>query len=206
MSKRTFYYARVSTKDQKVNRQIDAFKKLGADDRDIIIDKVSGKNLDRTGYQALKNNRLQDGDTLVVESLDRLSRNKTNIKNEMEFFREHKIRVKVLDIPTTLMDAPEGQEWVFEMVENILIEVLGSFAENERKEIKKRQAEGIASAKANGIKLGRPSVQKPDNWDEVYDAWRIGNITAVDAMKLTGLKKSSFYKFVNEDDSRVEKR
>lgn len=198
MSKRTFYYARVSSKDQNVNRQIDAFKKQGADDRDIIIDKVSGKNLDRTGYQALKNNLLRDGDTLVVESLDRLSRNKADIKMEMEFFRAHKIRVKVLDIPTTLMDAPEGQEWVFEMVENILIEVLGSFAENERKEIKKRQAEGIASAKANGVKFGRPSVLKPDNWNEVYEEWKCGNITAVEAMKQTGLKRSSFYKFVGE--------
>lgn len=87
------------------------------------------------------------------------------------------------------MDAPEGQEWVFEMVENILIEVLGSFAENERKEIKKRQAEGIASAKVNGIKFGRPSIQKPDNWNEVYEEWTNGNITAVEAMKQTGLKK-----------------
>lgn len=87
------------------------------------------------------------------------------------------IRVKVLDIPTTLMDAPEGQEWVLGMLENILIEVLGSFAEDERKEIKKRQAEGIASAKAHRVKLGRPVTKKPENWDEVYAEWNNENLT-----------------------------
>lgn len=84
MSKRTFYYARVGSKDQNVNRQIDVFKKMGADERDIIIDKVSGKDLDRTGYQRLKNNLLREGDTLEVKSLDRLNKNKSDVK-KMEF-------------------------------------------------------------------------------------------------------------------------
>ena len=198
MENRTFYYARVSTKEQNLDRQIHAFKEIGANERDIIVDKESGKDLVRTGYIALKNNMLRSGDTLVILSLDRLSRDKSDIKKEMEYFREHKIRVKVLDIPTTLIDPPEGQEWVFEMVENILIEVLGSFAENERKNIRKRQAEGIVTAKRKGVVFGRPAVEKPENWDEVYKKWKDGQITAVEGMRLSGLKKNTFYKFVRE--------
>lgn len=195
---RTFYYARVSTKEQNLDRQIIAFHQMGADERDIITDKESGKDLERTGYMALKHNMLRPGDTLVVSSLDRLSRNKQDIKSEMEYFRKNKIRVKVLDIPTTMLEPPSGQEWVFEMVENILIEVLGSFAENERKAIKKRQAEGIAAAKSNGVAFGRPVVEKPDNWNEVYQRWQAKEITATEAMRLTGVKRTTFYKLVKE--------
>lgn len=131
MINKTFYYARVSSRKQNLNRQLDAFVKLGATERDIVVDKESGKNLDRPGYQALKNTILRAGDTLVIISLDRLSRNKSDLKHEIEYFRASKIRLKILDMPTTLMDPPEGQEWVFDMVQNILIEVLGSFAESE---------------------------------------------------------------------------
>lgn len=193
---KTYYYARVSTKEQNLDRQIIAFKKLGANDRDIITDKESGKNLERTGYNALKYNMLRSGDTLVVLSLDRLSRNKQDIKNEMEYFRANKIRVKILDIPTTMIEPPAGQEWVFEMVENILIEVIGSFAENERKAIKKRQAEGIAVAQEKGVTFGRPVIKKPDNWDKVYRQWQNKEITATEAMRLTGVKRTTFYKLV----------
>ena len=153
MENRTYYYARVSSKDQNLDRQITAFKALGATERDIITDKESGKDLDRAGYQALKNAILRSGDTLIVKSLDRLSRNKTDIHNELRYFKENGIRVKVIDLPTTMMDLPEGQEWVFEMVNNILIEVLGTIAEQERATIKSRQAEGIKAAKEKGKKL-----------------------------------------------------
>ena len=137
MENSTFYYARVSSMEQNLDRQIDAFKELGANERNVIVAKESVKNLERTRCTALKNNMLRSGDTLIVTSLDRLSRDKGDIKLEMEYFRAHKIRLKILDIPTTLIDPPVGQEWIYEMVENILIEVLGSFAENERKQIEK---------------------------------------------------------------------
>lgn len=196
MESRTYYYARVSSKDQNLDRQISAFKALGATERDIITDKESGKDLDRAGYQALKNTILRSGDTLVVKSLDRLSRNKTDIHNELRYFKENGIRVKVIDLPTTMMDLPEGQEWVFEMVNNILIEVLGTIAEQERATIKQRQAEGIAAAKEKGKKLGRPALTFPANWNEVYSSWRAGEITAKTAMERTGTKRTSFYKLV----------
>ena len=196
MDNRTFYYARVSSKDQNLDRQLAAFKALGADERDIITDKESGKDFNRAGYQALKNGMLRQGDTLVIKSLDRLSRNKRDIKSELEWFKDNNIRLKVIDLPTTMMDLPDGQEWVFEMVNNILIEVLGTIAEQERATIKSRQTEGITAAKAKGVKFGRPALQFPANWNEVYTQWKNGEITAKTAMERTRTKRTSFYKLV----------
>ena len=196
MESRTYYYARVSSKEQNLDRQIAAFEALGATERDIITDKESGKDLERTGYQALKNAMLRRGDTLVIKSLDRLSRNKADIKNELQFFKDSGIRLKVIDLPTTMMELPQGQEWVFEMVNNLLIEVLGTIAEQERETIRKRQAEGIEAAKAKGKTLGRPALQFPDNWKEVYASWKAGAITAKTAMEQTLTKRTSFYKLV----------
>lgn len=198
MDNKVFYYARVSSKEQNLDRQIEAFKKLGADEREIICDKESGKNLERTGYQALKNAMLRSGDTLIVKSLDRLSRNKSDIRNELQYFKDNNIRLKVIDLPTTMMDLPEGQEWVFEMVNNILIEVLGTIAEQERQTIRQRQREGIDAAKAKGKNLGRPKYEKPDNWNEVISDWNSGKITARKAMKLLNISKSLFYKLMKE--------
>ena len=194
MENRTFYYARVSSKEQNLDRQLNAFKNVGAGDRDIITDKESGKNLDRQGYQALKNAMLREGDTLVITSLDRLSRNKKDIANELKYFKDNNIRLKVLDLPTTMTDVPQGQEWVIEMVNNILIEVLGTIAEQERATIHKRQAEGIESAKKAGKHLGRPVTIKPENWEEVIKLWEKGSISAKEVMNRTGVKKSTFYK------------
>ncbi len=196
MDNRTYYYARVSSKEQNLDRQISAFKAIGAHEREIITDKESGKNLERAGYQALKNTILRRGDTLVVKSLDRLSRNKYDIHNELRYFKENGVRLKVIDLPTTMVELPEGQEWVFEMVNNILIEVLGTIAEQERAAIRKRQAEGIEAARKNGKKLGRPALRFPENWNIVYSSWKAGEISAKLAMEKTGLKRTSFYKLV----------
>lgn len=191
---RTLYYARVSTKDQNLDRQIEAFKKLGAKERDIVTDKESGKDLERAGYQALKTTILREGDTLVVKSLDRLSRSKKDITSELQYFKEHGIRLRVIDLPTTMMELPEGQEWVFEMVNNILIEVLGTIAEQERETIHRRQAEGIAAAKAKGKRLGRPKVEMPEKFPELYAQWKGGKITARWAMKEMGITSGTFYR------------
>ena len=196
MDSRTYYYARVSSKEQNLDRQLAAFASLGASERDIITDKESGKDLNRSGYTALKMAMLRSGDTLVIKSLDRLSRNKADIKNELQYFKDHGIRLKVIDLPTTMMELPEGQAWVFDMVNNILIEVLGTIAEQERVTIRQRQQEGIRAAKAKGKHLGRPGLVVPENWEEVYSAWKNGEITAKVAMERTGLKRTSFYKLV----------
>ena len=195
---KTFYYARVSTREQNLDRQLEAFRALGADEREIITDKESGKNLDRPGYQALKSAMLRPGDTLIVKSLDRLSRSKSDIHNELQWFKDNSIRLKVIDLPTTMMDLPSGQEWVFEMVNNILIEVLGTIAEQERLTIRQRRREGIAAAKAKGKHLGRPATVLPDNWDEVIALWRSGQISAKEAMRRTGVKRTHFYAQVHK--------
>lgn len=199
MNNKTYGYARVSTKEQNLDRQLIALSEQGIDERDIIVDKESGKDFDRQGYQSLKSTMLRPGDTLVVKSLDRLSRNKHDIKNELEYFKERHIRLKVLDLPTTLMELPEDQAWVFDMVNNILIEVLGTIAEQERTTIKQRQAEGIAAAKSRGVSFGRPQMSKPSNWDDVIADLREGKITATQAMKLTNTKRTTFYKRLASD-------
>jgi len=196
MNHKKFGYARVSSKTQNLDRQIIALKESGIDERDIVVDKESGKDFSRAGYLSLRNGMLRAGDTLVIKSLDRLSRNKTDIKKELEYFKENNIRLKVIDLPTTMTDLPEGQAWVFEMVNNILIEVIGTIAEQERESIKKRQSEGIAAARENGKEFGRPSVQKPGNWDEVIAQWEEGAITATRAMELMHMKRNTFYRLL----------
>ena len=201
MAAKTFYYARVSTRGQSLKRQLEQFRQLGADERDIITEKESGKDFDqRAAYLTLRDQLLRPGDTLVVCSLDRLGRNKRKIKQELEYFKENGIRVKILDMPTTLCDYPEEQAWIGEMVNNILIEILGSIAENERDVILKRQREGIEAArKAGEVTFGRPKIERPKNWDSVYSRRSAGEITAVCAMRETGLSRSTFYKFVKEE-------
>lgn len=192
--KKVYGYARVSTRDQNLDRQLKALADFGVEERDIVTDKESGKSLECEGYLMLKNHLLREGDTLVVMSLDRLSRNKSHIKTELECFKEHHVRVKILDIPTTLIELPEEQDWIFDMINNILIEVLASIAEQERVRTIQRQAQGIAAAKEKGKHLGRPKADYPENWDDVYGRWKRGEITAKNAMSILNLKRSTCYK------------
>jgi len=205
---RTYYYARVSSTGQNLARQLEAFRQMGATDREIITDKASGKDLDRTNYQTLKGQLLRRGDTLVVTSLDRLSRTKADIKGELQYYQQNGIRVKVLDLPTTMMELPEGQAWIGDMVSNIMVEVIASFAEQERLKIKTRQREGLDAmpldekgrriSTKKGTHAGRPDTPKPANWEEVMKPWKAGSITAREAMKRLGLSRSTFYRMVKE--------
>ncbi|MCD7777807.1 MAG: recombinase family protein [Clostridiales bacterium] len=197
MENRTYYYARVSTTDQNLDRQIETFKGMGADKGNIITDKASGKDIDRTGYQYLKNTLLRKGDTLVIKSLDRLSRNKTDIKTELEYFKANGIRLKILDIPTTLIELPKEQDWIFEMINNILIEVLSSIAEQERRTIRQRQREGIEAAKIKGKHLGRYRTKFPEEWEIYYSMWAEKSISSKEFRAKVNLKKTTFYKLLN---------
>lgn len=198
---KVYGYARVSTREQNLDRQIAALRQYVTDERDIITDKESGKDFDRTGYQYLRERLIRPGDTLIVKSLDRLGRNKEQVKEELQHYRADGVRVKILDLPTTMIELPEGQDWIVEMVNNILIEVLASIAEQERLTIRQRQAEGIAEAKKQGRQLGRKKTDRPENWDEVTGLWKSGSITAVQAMDRLGLKKSTFYRMIREQES-----
>ena len=192
-------YARVSSTSQNLDRQIAELEKY-VEPSNIVVDKASGKDLNRDGFQALKGPLgLRKGDTLIIKSLDRLSRNKSDIKSELEWFKENQVTLQIIDLPTTMLNLPQGQEWIRDMINNIIIEVMSSIAEQERITIRQRQREGIDIAKAKGKHLGRPKLEKPDEWDKYYKLWKNGDITAKRFMDVMGLKKSSFYKLVKEE-------
>ena len=194
MDNRVYGYARVSSREQNEDRQLEALISFGVPKENIIIDKRSGKDTDREGYQYLKRQILRKGDTLVVKELYRLSRSKADIKYELEEFKKNGIRVKILDIPTTLTDFPPEQAWVLEMINAILIEVLGAIAENERNKIRSRQREGIDAAMKKNVRFGRPAAQLPDNWKDVLKEVSSGKKKAVEAMKELGISKSCYYR------------
>lgn len=196
-------YARVSTREQNLDRQIAALREYITDERDIITDKESGKSMDRPGYQYLRERLLREGDTLVVKSIDRLGRNALQIKEELQRFRRMGVTVQIIDLPTTMTDWPDEQKLIGEMINNILIEVYSMIAEQERLTIRQRQAEGIAAAKAQGKNLGRRAVQPPEGFGEVVRRWRAGEITAAEAMRQTGVKKTTFYKLVKQGEGAV---
>ena len=193
---RIFGYARVSTQEQNLDRQINDLQQY-VEKENILFDKVSGKNLDRPVYQALKGALgLRKGDVLYITSLDRLSRNKEDIKTELLWFKNHGITLKIIDLPTSMIEVPKGQEWILEMITNVLIEVLSSIAQQERITILQRQRAGIAAAKQKGKHLGRPPLKMPDNFEQQYLKWKKKGITAKTAMQTLGMAKSSFYKLV----------
>ena len=194
MDNRVYGYARVSTREQNEDRQLEALTKFGVPEQNIIIDKASGKDTEREGYQYLKRQILRKGDTLVIKELDRLSRNKADIKREMEEFKAAGVRVKILDIPTTLTDFPPDQAWILEMINSILIEVLGSITENERNKIRSRQREGIEAAKKWDVKFGRPAKPLPDNWQEVLAEVHIEKIKPVEAIRELDISRSCYYR------------
>lgn len=194
---RIYGYARVSTKEQKLDRQLVELKKI-VDERFIFMDKISGKDMDRKEYQLLRK-IAQNEDVIYITSLDRLGRNKEQIKQELEYYKAEGIRVKILDIPTSMMDIPEGQEWIIDMINNLLIEVLSTIAEQERRTIKKRQADGITAAKDKGIQFGRPKTKLDEElFKKIYIKWNKGQIKGVEAMKELGLSKATFYRRVKE--------
>ena len=196
MSGKIMGYARVSSTSQNLDRQLAELEKY-VEKSNIVVDKASGKDLNRNGFQALKGPLgLRKGDTLIIKSLDRLSRNKTDIKNELEWFKENQINLQILDLPTTMIQLPNGQEWIRDMINNIIIEVMSSIAEQERITIRQRQREGINVAKRQGKHMGRPKLEKPEEWDKYYNMRKSGRITAKKVMEVLGLKKTSFYKLV----------
>lgn len=199
-------YARVSSKEQNLSRQISALSQYVDTDM-IVCDKASGKDFNRDGYQSLKVGigKLVKGDTLYIKSLDRLSRNKEQAKAELQYFRDNGIRVKILDIPTTMIDYPTNQEWVLDMITNILIEVLTSIAENERETIKQRQREGYNAMPVNkrgkrvsaktGNDVGRPKAIDFDTFRKEYKRVVDGEVKPFELMNELNMKKSTFYRY-----------
>ncbi len=191
-------YARVSSKEQNEARQIIALKEFGVLDRDIYIDKQSGKDFNRQEYQRMLN-YIRKGDLLAIPSIDRLGRNYSEIREQWRHITvDLGADIKVLDMP--LLDTRAKEDSIdSRFVSDLVLQILSYVAEKERINIKARQAQGIAVAKAQGKVLGRPKAEYPNNWKEVYDLWNEKQaITAKEAMNRLGLKRNTFYKLVKQ--------
>lgn len=195
---RKFFYARVSSKDQSLERQIEAAKKLEITEENIFVEKASGKDFARPEYQLLKR-IMRENDILYIKSLDRLGRNKQMILNEwQELTRNKKIDIVILDMP--LLDTTKYKEMngLENLISDIILQLLSYMAEDERKRIKERQEEGIKIALKNGVQFGRKKIEAGDNFKEVYTQWKNKNITARKAMELLNMKSNTFYRRVKE--------
>lgn len=210
MSNKTFGYVRVSSKEQNIDRQINALNVECNNIDKIYVDKQSGKDFNREQYNELKKTA-RDGDIIIIKELDRLGRNKQMIKDELQYYKQNNINVVILNIPTTKMllnmDLKENK-WVIDMVNNILIEVLSAVAEEERLKIKERQAEGIAIAKKEGKYKGRKpvSIQKlPKDFNGLYKQWKQGGITIKQFATLLNVKsRSTIYKYIKICESKKD--
>jgi len=196
---RTFGYARVSSTEQNLDRQIQALVEYGINERDIITDKVSGKDFARPGYLALKNQMLRQSDTLVVKELDRLGRNYDQMKVEWQELQQMGVDIVILDMP--ILNTKEKSDLEKSLIANIVFELLAYTAEKERQKIKTRQTEGIAVAKNRGIKFGRPSATPPVGFEAECMRWKEGKQSAVQTMKRLGLKRTTFYKLVQSSST-----
>lgn len=205
----TYAYERVSSKDQNLERQETAIKKFRPDipDANIFRDKVTGKTFDRENYNAMKIilehiSKASDSNEIievVFEEMDRLGRDKESIKKELQWYKEHGIYTRILELPSTLVDIEPANKWVMDMVTNILIEVYATMAQQELEKRSKRQAEGIVEAQKKGVKFGRQPIKiNESEFVKVYQDWKASKITAKQAMKELALKPNTFYRRVKE--------
>lgn len=208
MTVKTFGYVRVSSKEQNEARQIDAMKALGITDDCIYLDKLSGKNTDRPQYQALKR-MVRAGDTVVFESITRLSRNMNDVKDEYRWFVDNGVLLRFIAEP--MLDTKTDEQGVIERaMTDIILTLLAAFAEKEREEINRRQREGIESAMKRGQKFGRPrrafdtmSAAERQAFIYEYNEWKAGNQTAVQTFTRLDIPKATFYKIVKDYESKA---
>lgn len=198
-------YGRVSAKDQNLARQLEAMKAYKNID-EMFCDKQSGKDFNRPEYERLKS-VVKKGDEVIIKELDRLGRNKDGVKKEIEWFKENGILLRILDIPTTLMELPKEQAWVFEMVNSILIEVMGAMAEQEREKIGKRRDEGIASmpivngkrvSTKTGREYGRPSIDVGEDFEKFLKKQKDGEMSVKECCEQLGISRATWYNKVRE--------
>jgi len=199
MKHKKFGYVRVSSKDQNEERQIQNMKDLGIEDRDIFIDKQSGKNMKRENYQMLKR-LVRIGDTIVFDSLTRLGRSMNDVLEEFRYYERHEINLQFIKEPFINVNykGETTNDVIQSAIQKATLTILSAFAEKERYAIKQRQAEGIALTEKQGRRLGRPPVEITAEFITAYKEWKSGAITAVGAMEKYGIKRSSFYKLAKQ--------
>lgn len=190
MSHKVYGYVRVSCTDQNEGRQIIALENIGVGKKNIFIDKISGKDFERPMYKKMIK-KLKEDDWLYIKSIDRLGRNYEEILEQWRILtKEKKVDIIVLDMP--LLDTRRGKDLMGTFLSDIVLQILSFVAENERSNIKQRQAEGIAVAKAKGVRFGRPPKPLPENFSAVYQLWKNGNVTGVEAAKICNMPMSTF--------------
>lgn len=188
-------YARVSTNDQNIDRQLDAFNSIGVEN--IFADKMSGKNFERTQYQCLKKS-LKNGDILYIKSIDRLGRNYDMIIDEWRDIT-HNIGADIVVLDMPLLDTRDKDKGLTgKFISDLVLQILSYVAETERNNIKQRQAEGIRIAKEKGKHLGRPKTRLNDNFKKIVEKWHKNEITIKEALQQTNMKRSNFFKQVKE--------
>ena len=190
IEKKVYGYIRVSTREQNEDRQLIALREIGVLEKNIYLDKQSGKDFNRPQYKKLLR-KLKKDDLLYIKSIDRLGRNYEEILEQWRLLTKEKgVDIVVLDMP--LLDTRRGKDLMGTFLSDIVLQVLSFVAENERTTIRQRQAEGIAAAKAKGVKFGRPPKPLPDNFHNTYQRWKQGEITATAAAKECGMPLASF--------------
>lgn len=197
-------YVRVSSKDQNLNRQLDAFSELGIRSKYIYIDKMSGKDFKRPNYKAMVS-KIKAGDTVVIMSIDRLGRNYDEILEQWRMLTKEKhVDIEVIDMPLLNTNYErEGLTGVF--ISDLVLQILAYVAETERSFIKQRQAEGIAAAKARGVKFGVSKAELPEEFAEYFNLWKQGEITIRQAANELGISASTFYRRCKDMQNGVEK-
>ncbi len=195
---KTYGYVRISTTDQHEDRQMDAMKEKEVPGRNIYIDKMSGKDFHRPQYKKLVK-KFRYGDMLYILSIDRLGRNYEEIQNQWRILtKEIGIDICVIDMP--LLDTRNGKDLMGTFIADLVLQILSFVAENERINIRQRQSEGIAAAKARGVRFGRPKKNVPDNFPEIVKDWGQHNLTMKEALMQCGISRSTFYRRRREYD------
>lgn len=195
-----FGYMRVSSREQNEDRQRIALLEMGVPEKNIFMDKLSGKNFERPQYKKLMK-RLDGNSVLFVKSIDRLGRNYKDLNEQWRIITKEKgADIVVIDMP--LLDTRREKNLLGTLISDIVLALLSYVAENERMNIKQRQAEGIAAAKARGVKFGRPPKALPDNFYQVHKEWRAGKISVTQAAKACGLPQSTFFRKAKEYEEK----
>lgn len=185
-------YARVSTREQNEDRQLIALHEVGVGDKFIYLDKQSGKDFNRPQYKRLVK-KLRAGDLLYILSIDRLGRNYEEIQNQWRVLTKE-IGVDICVIDMALLDTRNGKDLMGTFIADLVLQILSFVAQNERENIRKRQAEGIAAAKARGVHMGRPVKEAPADFDHIVNAWEKKEITMAEAKLMTGMSETTFYR------------
>lgn len=197
MSQNVYGYIRVSSKDQNEDRQRIAMREFGVQDCRMFMDKQSGKDFERPGYQTLMR-KIKPADTLVIKSIDRLGRNYEEIMEQWRIItKEKQAAIVVLDMP--LLDTRQGRDLAGTLIANIVLQLLSYVAQTEREFIRQRQAEGIAAAKARGVKFGRKPAERPKEFTDLRCEWKNGQISARKAAVQLGITHRTFLKWATED-------